>query len=351
MKAKRVVVLGAQVPFVRGGAERLNDCLVEAINERLPGVSAELVQVPFRWYPEVQLLKDMAAWRLLDLSESNGNKIDLCLATKFPTYVARHPNKVTWLVHQHRVFYDLENSEFDVPHHSADDRMVRKKVTANDARFLGESREIFTISDTVSERLQRYNGLDSKVLYPPPELAERIQPGEYGDYLLYIGRVERIKRLEPLINCLTTIPALKVVIAGTGEHLAALQDYAESLGVASRCRFEGYVSNERYLSLLSGARAVYYAPVDEDYGFATVEAMLAIKPLLTLADSGEVARLVRRTGGGFIAEPDSGQLQEIIRDLLDRPPAAIEQMMGEAHEFARGISWQRVLDKLVTPFL
>lgn len=163
--------------------------------------------------------------------------------------------------------------------------------------------------------------------------------------------MERIKRLEPLLDCLTKVTGLSVVIAGTGEHLPALKDYAQSLGVSARCRFEGYVSNERYLSLLSGARGVYYAPVDEDYGFATVEAMLAKKPLLTLADSGEVARLVRRTGGGFVAEPDTGQLPDYIRDLLERPPAAIEQMMGDAHAFARGISWQGVLDKLVTPFL
>ena len=111
---------------------------MKAINDRLPGVEAELVQLPFKWYPETQLLKDMAAWRLVDLSESNGHTIDLCIATKYPTYLARHPNKITWLVHQHRVFYDLEGSEFDVPHDIDDDKLVRKKVRATDGNFLAD---------------------------------------------------------------------------------------------------------------------------------------------------------------------------------------------------------------------
>jgi hypothetical protein len=30
------------------------------------------VSVPFKWYPKEEILAHAAAWRLLDLSESNG---------------------------------------------------------------------------------------------------------------------------------------------------------------------------------------------------------------------------------------------------------------------------------------
>lgn len=351
MTDKKVVVLGAQVPFIHGGAERLNNALVSAINKHLPGVQAELVQLPFKWYPETQLIKDMAAWRLIDLSESNGNIIDLCIATKYPTYLAQHPNKVTWLVHQHRVFYDLEDSEFDVPHHSKIDTIVRKKVRSSDVRFLSESKTIYTISNTVSDRLKNYNGLSSIPIYPPPELADKIYPGPYGDYVLYIGRVERIKRIEPIIDALVEIKSLKVLIVGTGEHLPALKNYASALGVADRCCFKGYVNDDDYLEMLSRARGVYYSPIDEDYGFATIEALLAKKPVLTLADSGEVARIVKKTGGGFVCDPESGELTESIVKLMDMTAAEIENLVEDANRFAKEITWANVFDSLVLPHL
>jgi len=351
VKSKKVVVLGAQVPFIRGGAEILNDSLVSAINERLDGVQAELIQLPFKWYPEAQLMKDMAAWRMVDISETNGNKIDLCIATKWPTYIAAHDNKVTWLVHQHRVFYDLEGSEFDVPHCPATDKIVRQKVRGSDARFLNESKAIFTISNTVTDRLQHHNNVPSEPVYPPPKLAEQIYSGNYGDYILYIGRVERIKRIKPLLDALVKVKPARARIVGTGEYLAELKAYAQQMGVAERCVFEGYVSDERYLELLADARAVYYGPVDEDYGFATIEALLAKKPILTLQDSGEVARIVGDTGAGFIANPDAGELADHVEHILGLQDQEIMDMVAPGHAMAKTITWDNALEKLVLPFL
>ena len=44
----------------------------------------------------------MFLWRLLDLEEADGRRIDLVVATKFPSYVVRHREKRVWLVHQFR---------------------------------------------------------------------------------------------------------------------------------------------------------------------------------------------------------------------------------------------------------
>jgi len=54
-----------------------------------------------------EILPHAAAWRLLDLSESNGRPVDLVVASKFPTYFVRHPCKVAWLIHQYRAAYEL----------------------------------------------------------------------------------------------------------------------------------------------------------------------------------------------------------------------------------------------------
>ena len=91
MDIRTIVVCEAQVPFVRGGAELHVRELIAQLRAR--GYDAELVSVPFKWYPKDEILAHAAAWRLLDLSESNGRPIDLVIGTKFPTYFARHPTQ------------------------------------------------------------------------------------------------------------------------------------------------------------------------------------------------------------------------------------------------------------------
>ena len=61
----RIAVCRPQVPFVRGGAEILAERLVEELRER--GHEAELVTVPFKWYPDERVLTQALLWRLLDL--------------------------------------------------------------------------------------------------------------------------------------------------------------------------------------------------------------------------------------------------------------------------------------------
>src|ERR687885_914318 len=99
-----LLVCNTQVPFARGGAEMLCEGLIEALRTR--GHRAELIAVPFKWYPKSEILKCALAWRLLDLTESNAMRVDRIIATRFPSYAARHPCKVVWLVHQFRQAYD-----------------------------------------------------------------------------------------------------------------------------------------------------------------------------------------------------------------------------------------------------
>ena len=87
MTVRTVLVCEAQVPFVHGGAEFHVRELVREL--RLRGFQAELVSVPFKWYPKEEILPHAAAWRLLDLSESNGRPIDLRHRHEVPVLLRR----------------------------------------------------------------------------------------------------------------------------------------------------------------------------------------------------------------------------------------------------------------------
>lgn len=343
---KTVVVCEAQVPFVRGGAEALVQELVQQL--RTHGFDTERISLPFKWYPKTEVLPHAAMWRLADLSESNGRPIDLLIATKFPTYFARHPRKVTWLVHQHRAAYDLVDTTFTDFTHQEYDVALRDRLIALDRERLGECRGLFSISATISRRLQRYNGLEATPLYHPPRLAARLRGGEAGGYMLSIGRLESVKRVDLAIRAmLHTPPDVSLTIAGTGTHGDALRALTTSLGLDARVRFLGEVNDEDLIDLYAGALGVIFPPLDEDYGYVTLEAFLSHKPIVTTTDAGGPNEFVTDGVNGWVTEPDPRALGQAIASLAaDRRRAA--RMGDEGYDRARGITWSGVIDRLTS---
>ena len=342
---RRILVCEAQVPFVRGGAESLVRELVGQL--RLHGYETDLVSVPFKWYPPEEILTHASAWRLLDLSESAGRPVDLVIATKFPTYFVRHPRKVTWLVHQYRAAYELAGtiySEFD---HTEAHLALRERLIDLDTAMLKESREIFSIADTVTARLARYNGLEAKTLYHPPRLASRLTSGPFGDYLLSVGRLESVKRVDLVIRALALARSdVRLIVAGTGTQRETFEALAASLNLASRVSFLGEVDDETLIGLYAGSLGVVYPPFDEDFGYVTLEAFLAKKPVVTTTDAGEPTVFVEHGVTGLVTEPTPEALAGAIAALAgDRAAAA---RLGEAgYERARTITWTGVIDRLV----
>ncbi len=339
-----VVVCEAQVPFVRGGAEALVGELVRQF--RAYGYDTERVSLPFKWYPKDEILTHAAAWRLLDLSESNGRPIDLLIGTKFPTYVARHPRKVTWLVHQHRAAYELTDTPYTDFTHDERDLALREKLIALDTATLGECRGLFSISSTISNRLRRYNGLEATPLYHPPRLAERLHAKPAGNYVLSLGRLETVKRVDLAIRAmLQTPPDLSLVVAGTGSQRDALERLAAPLGLGSRVRFTGEVTDDEAIELYAGALAVVFPPYDEDYGYVTLEAFLSHKPVVTTIDAGGPNEFVKDGVNGAVVAPDAVAIGDAVATLhADRRRAA---RLGEAgYDLAREITWAGVIERL-----
>ena len=189
----RVAVLRPQVPFVRGGAEIFTDRLVAELHAR--GHETDLVSVPFKWYPGARVLTQAFLWRLLDLEEADGQRIDVVVATKFPSYLVRHHDKRVWLVHQFRQAYELDRTELGQFGESPDDRALRRKVQALDRVALGEATRLFATSRNVAGRLERSTGLEAEVLsHPPQDLAYRCDG--YGDFVLSVNRLDRAKRID-----------------------------------------------------------------------------------------------------------------------------------------------------------
>jgi glycosyltransferase involved in cell wall biosynthesis len=342
---KNVLVCAVQTPFITGGAEILSADLRLHLERR--GFRVDTVEVPFKWYPVSELVRQTLIWRLFELQESNGTPIDLVIATKHPSYVVQHPHKVTWLFHQHRQVYDLHGTEYsaldDTPKHC----QIRAAIHTIDTQALAECRALFAISQNVANRLQRYNGLHAEALYPPPKHVGLYRNDGYGDYLLFAGRLDRMKRLELAIDAFAEVrSAARLKIAGTGPVEPALREQIARLGLEQRVELLGFVADPDLVSLYAGCRGAYYAPHDEDYGYVTVEAFLSQKPVVTTTDSGGPLEFVTAGETGMIAAPEPKAIADAIDQLWALPEARLREMGQAGRRRVEGISWDHVIDRL-----
>ena len=217
MPIRTIAVCEAQVPFIEGGAEAHVGELIVRLRER--GYQTSRISIPFKWYPKDEILAHATAWRLIDLSESSGQPIDLVIATKFPSYFVRHPNKVTWLIHQYRAAYELCGTPYSDFDHVEGDVALREHLIALDTRMLRESRRLFTNAQNTANRLKKFNNVEAEALYHPPRLAAQLRSGPFGDYLLVVGRLETVKRPDIAVRALAEIPSpLRLVIVGEGSQ-------------------------------------------------------------------------------------------------------------------------------------
>jgi glycosyltransferase involved in cell wall biosynthesis len=283
---------------------------------------------------------------MLDLS-GGSRPIDLFIATRFPTYFARHPRKVVWLIHQHRAAYDLHGTPFSDFTADPADVGLRARIADLDTRMLRECTRIFTNARNTAARLAKFNGLEGRPLYHPPPLAGMLREGEYGDFVLLVSRLEPVKRVDLAIRAMRRVPPpLRLIVVGDGSQREPLARLAAESGVEERVQFRGAVWGDDVAELYSRALAVLYPPLDEDYGYVTLEAFLSAKPVITASDSGGTLEFVEDGRNGFVSPPDADPIaQAIARLAADR---ALARRLGQAgRERARAITWDGVIEQLL----
>ncbi len=260
------------------------------------GHNAEILTLPFKWYPQQTLVNTILASKLMDISNFNGINIDKVIALKFPMWLLPHPDMSLWILHQHRAAYDLWDSNLSDLAAMPDGKALRDLIRREDGSAIPRCKGIYTISHNVSARLKQYNKIDSDVLYPPPRAMDRFRVDSYGDYFFFPSRITPIKRQELVVEALAHVPEpVKVVFAGepdSPQYMERLGRRVKELGVQDKVEWRGRISEEEKFDLYANALMVIFPPVDEDYGYVTPEAMLSSKAVLTLDDSGGATEFV-----------------------------------------------------------
>jgi glycosyltransferase involved in cell wall biosynthesis len=342
-----ILICTTQVPFTSGGGEAHVEGLRRALNEA--GYNAEVVALPFKWYPPAEIMRGALAWRLLDLSEANGKPVDLVIGMKFPAYLVAHERKVLWIMHQYRAAYNLWNTPFDDLSTYPDGAQLRQWIQNADNRLIPQAKRVFANSKTVAQRLRRYNNIESQPLYHPPPRAESLRSGEQGDYIFYPSRLEPQKRQDLLIEAAQYLRTpLKIVLAGGSGNPKHYESLVRKYDLKNRVCLRGFVPEAEIVELYRNALGVCYLPFDEDYGYVTLEGMLSSKPVVVANDGGGATEFIEHGSEGLLVEPEPRAIAESLDSLyFDRAGARVMGERGREKLKAMNLCWENVVESLI----
>jgi glycosyltransferase involved in cell wall biosynthesis len=342
----RIAVVNNCVPFVTGGAEHLAQALTTKLIEC--GHQAILFRFPFRWEPADKIVESMFASRLFCLPN-----VDRVIALKFPAYYIPHDNKVLWLLHQFRQAYDLWGTDLQALPSSAEGQGIRDAIRQADTRFLGEACKIYTNSRVTSDRLKKFNGLESEVLWPPLLESRHFCCRDYEDFVFYPSRVNGAKRQLLAVESMKYLHSpVRLVLAGKDEDPAEGNNIENAIlenGLRDRVVwYREFISEETKAELFSRALGTLYIPYDEDsYGYVTLESYFSEKPVITCSDSGGTDVVVKDGVTGYMVPPEPQAIAAAIDRLYaDKEAARSMGRAGRALVQELGITWERVIERL-----
>jgi glycosyltransferase involved in cell wall biosynthesis len=346
----RILIATIQVPFIRGGAEIHAEGLQSAL--QAAGHQVAIVAIPFKWYPPERVLDHMLACRLFDLSEVTGTTVDLLIGLKFPAYLIPHDNKVLWILHQFRTAYELWDHPLGDLIYEPNGVEVRDAIRIADRNVLPEAKRVFANSANVSARLKFFCGFDATPLYHPPPHADKFYSAESEDYFFFPSRLCLPKRqslvLEALAHTRNSVRVKFAGLADEGTYQNDLNRLAKRLGLEKRVQWLGHVNDEHKFELYAKSLGVIYPPIDEDFGYVTLEGMLAQKPVVVCSDSGGPLEFVLDGENGLVANPTPESLAQALDRLWDnRSEAKRFGVAGYELYHDKDISWNRVVESLL----
>lgn len=142
-------------------------------------------------------------------------------------------------------------------------------------------------------------------------------------YALVVGRLEKLKGVQTLIELFRRYDAVDLVVVGDGTYGAELRRRAAGLG---HVRFLGSLPFDELGSLYRGALAVVAASVGyETFGLTTIEGFAHRAPAI-VRDRGALPEVVADSGAGFVFRTE-GELREALTALVSSPSLRLE--LGE----------------------
>lgn len=194
-------------------------------------------------------------------------------------------------------------------------------------------------SKTVQDRIKKYYGKDSIVIYPPVNTEEFTISDAPKTSFLIGGRLVSYKRYDLVIEAFNKI-GLPLIIFGTGPEEEKLRAMARS-----NITFVGRVTDDERARLFANALAFIH-PQEEDFGLTPVESMAAGRPVIAYRKGGATESIVEGVTGTFFEEQSWESLAETLLHF-DEKQFSPAQIKAHAEQFSVA-NFRRAMHDIVT---
>lgn len=171
--------------------------------------------------------------------------------------------------------------------------------------------EIIAISSNVRDRIKKYYGLDSKIIYPPLTIGssgKKKSGNKDKGYFLVVSRLVPYKRVDLAVRAATKLGfPLKVI--GVGSELEMLQGIA-----GPTVEFLGKVNDFKLVEYYQNAKALIF-PGIEDFGLVMVEAQSLGKPVIAFGQGGAKEIVISGKTGELFKEQNPESLMEVLKNF------------------------------------
>ena len=203
-------------------------------------------------------------------------------------------------------------------------------------------------------------GVDGGLFYPRNQHeAHRRLDLPCGRLLLFVGRIERLKGVDTLLEAVAQLVAeggqddLQVLIVGgdiesnqaQNPELQRLQALTAELGLTARVEFLGSQSQTELPHFYAAADVTVMPSHYESFGMVALESMACGTPVIA-SRVGGLASLVRDGETGFLVPAESpADLADRLRTLLADDELRL-RLGRQAAVYARQYRWARIADRI-----
>jgi len=194
-------------------------------------------------------------------------------------------------------------------------------------------------------------GIDTRTFHPPlssdfeTATRTRLNLPSNVPLILHVGRLDLEKNVDRILQAAASAMRhsnAHLLIVGDGREKSALMKLSQSLGIADRTHFSGYLSAKEGLpDIYRMANLFVLASEVESQGLVLLEAAASGLPLVAV-DATSIPELVHDGVNGYLSKPGDVRSLAAAMEKLLRDPNKARQMGRESHTLAKQYDIQKV---------
>ena len=176
--------------------------------------------------------------------------------------------------------------------------------------------DTINLCQTLKKTLVIYNPIDiDKITSLRDEIPEKFEFNKEKRYLIFVGRLDKIKRVYDLLKVLSTLEKnIELIILGDGVEKSSLQKQSKELNIEQRVHFLGRVENP--YKYIKNSNILLLVSESESFGNVIVESFVCETPVISTKCGGP-EELIDDNNGILVDIGDTNSIEESIYKVLN----------------------------------